>query len=242
MWVARIHAGGTCTQLKADKGAEKSCRSRRRRRGQRRGKPRSRGRHPPPIGPTPTLNSKQPHDRVIVKHLRACDHWLDREKQFGELFSQSQLYRLMVADQRRDSYGRRMLVRFTVTNRVWFRSWQSRWTKLRNRIKPQVFRDVACIGPSFRYWLEQRLRILIDFGEPVPPLSADSSLRGMLEDLSLTSRYGPPAPGNPSRAAARKPSCRVCKDLGSEIGIGYPKGCRFCYKKTLKSGRRHTRR
>jgi len=177
-----------------------------------------------------------------MKHLRACDHWLAREEQFGKLFSQSQLYRLMVERQRRDSFGRRMLVRFTVVNRVWFRAWQSRWATLRNRIKPQVFRDVACIGPTFRYWLEQRLRILIDFGEPVPPFSADNSLRGMLEDLSLRSRYGVPATGKKPLAATPKPSCRVCKDLGREIGIGYPKGCRFCYKKGQKSGRRHTRR
>lgn len=145
------------SRLKAIERAEKSPRKRKRVRGRRCGKERSRGRHPRSKPPPPALKPKEPKDRTIIKHLRACDHWFDRQEQFGELFKESQTYRLSVA-----TSPKRLLLPKLIEP---YRAWKKRWLTLRNRAVICGEGVVWCsrIGPSFSYWLEQRFGIIVVF-------------------------------------------------------------------------------
>jgi len=178
-WTVRVHVTRVRygdLQLKAGKGAEKSC-FKRRSRGQRKGKKRSRGRHPRLNAPIPAQKVDGPKDRTINMHLRACDYWYDVQEKFGSLFCKSKLFRELEGGPHywRDSWG------------VPMDAWQHRWMKLRTKIVPCGEGAVWCsrIGPSFLYWLEQRFGITFK-SEPSQwkERSASHALRGMRQRLS----------------------------------------------------------
>lgn len=180
--VIRISGSGPC-HVKADEGAEKSfSKKRKRRRGQRIGKSRSRGRQPRSYPRNPAPADKQPSNRVIGSHLRACDHWYDRQEQFLELFKGSHLYTECM------KHSKRMFLPLYLES---YRAWRVRWNKLRNRITPYGEGVVWCsrIGPSFSYWLEQRLGIIVSYHSysrpPVEPTTARKTLLDWAETLRI---------------------------------------------------------
>jgi len=219
-WTVGVHVLG-CPRLKASEGAEKSCRKRRRLRGQRRGKMRSRGRHPRSSAPTPARRVNEPKDRTITKHLRACDHWYDREEQFKNLFLQSQLYRLLVS-------GHRELESYRV--------WRGRWKSLHDHVVRFGEGVVWCsrIGPSFSYWLEQRFGIIVDRTEQLRPVVARSVLSDWLEsyrirhDNSLSRRFGNrPHRPPPSVGLSRT---MVPDHAPSQVLVGRRMICTWCQR------------
>jgi hypothetical protein len=155
----RVHVGRfketSDSHLKAHEGVEKSCRnlSRRRRRGQRIGKTRSRVGKTRSSGPIRPKSSNEPKNRWIVKHLRACDNWYDREEKFCTLFRQSQLFRDL--ESRYDYYD-------PAIYDVPMCAWERRWSQLRDHIVPfgEGVEWCSRIGPTFLYWLEQRFGII----------------------------------------------------------------------------------
>jgi hypothetical protein len=160
---------------KASEGAERSCRKRRRKRGQRRGKRRSRVGKTRPDPAAPAQSSKEPKGHTITKHLRACDHWYDRQEQFGKLFKESQLYR----DGSKSCY-------FGFGFEHGYRAWEKRWLVLRNRIVVCGEGVIFCsrIGDSFSYWLEQRFG-LVWKRDPSGYVSADVHLKQWRANLAI---------------------------------------------------------
>jgi len=173
-------------RVKASEGAERSCRKRRRVRGQRKGKSRSRVGKTRPDPALPAQKLKEPKERTILRHLRACDHWYDRQEQFGKLFKESQLYR--------QGQGARY---FGFGWEFGFRVWEKRWLQLHNRIEPCGEGVVFCsrIGESFSYWLEQRFGLVWKHN-PTGYVSADVHLKQWRADLASR------------RAAKRRPRPR----------------------------------
>jgi hypothetical protein len=166
---------------KASEGAEKSSRKRKRRRGQRRGRIRSRGRHPRSNHPSPAPADKEPSVRKIDLHLRACDHWYERQEQLCKLFLSSNLYRDCLPSKRLD-VGKHVLT---------YRSWRLRWQKLRQRIVKCGEGVVWCsrIGPTFSYWLEQRFGIIVvsmdSAGRQRAYMKASNTLSSMEESIRI---------------------------------------------------------
>jgi len=247
--VGVVRTSGSCSSyLKASEGAEKSLRKQKRVRGQRKGKKRSRGRQPRSNSPPPAPVHKEMKERTMMKHLRACDHWYDRQEQFGELFKVSSLYRQSIGPHRI----------YLPESLVLYRSWRLRWQKLRSRILPCGDGVVWCsrIGPSFSYWLEQRFGILIETRSSDMRhralMNASSSLHDMVEDLRIR-QYTPPAPLKRRRAGALYPKKRnavyvephqlysgkrvLCSVCGSPAVSWNNHYCVQSYRRSTRSGR-----
>jgi len=144
--ISRVSRRGCVDRSKAVEGAEKSCRRRRKARGLRRGKLRARGRHPRDPDP-PAPGPENVADRTFARRLRAIDYWYDRVQQFRKLLGQA---RLVFLSPERDG-GR-------------YAAWKTRWEALSSRIRPFGEEVVWCsrIGPSFDYYLEQQLGIIVN--------------------------------------------------------------------------------
>jgi hypothetical protein len=142
MWTVRVHVvslgSRDGSQLKADKGAEKSSPSGKAERIYARGKSKPRG----------APEGEEPKIRTIMKHLRCLDHWYGRQEQLRKLFLQSQLYQQLKHGQPRGE----------VSWTSW-KVWRDRWKSLHDRVTLSC-RDESRIGPTFTYWLEQRFGII----------------------------------------------------------------------------------
>jgi len=148
------------SRSKADKGAERSCPSRRRRRGLRRGKCRSRGRQPrEPLPHAP--RSKSVSGRAITRVCRQMDFWHGRVSQLVNLASK--------ADRGILSTDRKFDRRINEEHR----RWENRWLTLFDRI-PRGIREATGIGSSYSFFIAQHFKI--DYA-PV------SDLREMLDHL-----------------------------------------------------------
>lgn len=241
--------GNHPSRAKASEGAEKSSRKRKRVRGQRSGKLRSRGRQPRSSSPTPAPGDKEMKVRTMNKHLRACDHWYERQEQFGKLFQVTSLYR-----QAKRSNNRIILPDSGVS----YRSWRLLWQTLRSRILPCGDGVVWCsrIGPSFSYWLEQRFGILIvvkkSTGDHSLQQNSLRTLLGMEEDRSIRQDFTP-APLNRRRAGVLFPKKKtiplvephqltinkrvVCSHCGSPCVSWNNHRCVQAFRKSTRSGR-----
>lgn len=226
-WTVRVHVvrfGATDdSHLKANEGAERSCSKKRRIRGQRIGKERSRGRQPRSNLLHPTPESKEPKDRKMNMHLRACDHWYDRQEQFGELFKQSRLSRELLGN-REFSWDV-------------YRVWKTRWKSLHDRIRPYGEGVSWCsrIGPSFSYWLEQRFGIVIDRHRTML-VSARSTLVSMHESIRIRNYHLiPRATGNRSLAPRFLFRCAFCprRAWTSDMRVGR---CPHCSRPAVGMG------
>jgi hypothetical protein len=213
MWVVRIHVGrfGSTTDahLKADKGAEKSCRKRRRVRGKRIGKSRkrpasvrSRVRHTRMPQKDPAPIPKESKERRMNRRMSAIDFFYGRVDQFDQLISQGSVMR---------RFGGSGRTRFspivyhelrTESDQEWYRNWRSRWERLHRHILRFGEEVIWCsrIGPSFSYHMEQRFRLVFKFSANHRPITANFGLQDMLLEVGLR------AQDRRREAAKRRPS------------------------------------
>lgn len=187
------------SRLKASEGAEKSFRCgrsrsrRKRQRGQRKGKRRSRGRHPRSNSLLTDHRVERPTERNINRHLRAFDYWEARIDSFGKWIDRKGKKGLvestLVTNPRAASYGRHI----TEPGRM-YSVWLLRWRALSCRVIQhggKVIRD-HLLGPTFSYFLEKRLRIVLNSSRlSISEIDARSVLVGMLQEieLSVSPRY-----------------------------------------------------
>jgi len=192
----------TSTRLKANEGAERSCPSRRRVRGQRIGKRRSRGRQPRSNSPHPTRSLEEPSNRVMNKHLRACDHFYDRQEEFGKFFMQSRLHKMM-----------KVGISLSTDSKESFCLWRTRWFKLRKAILPFGEGVVWCsrIGPTFLYWLEQRFGIVVNWRNG-PSVSARRTINDWMDSIRIRNdNYHRRTIGNRSLVPRFILTCAFCR-------------------------------
>lgn len=196
--------GRGCTYVKADEGAEKSCRIRRKGRGLRRGSRRARGGKPPRTV-TPALKPKVAKNRSIVRHVRAFDFWEGRSMLFGKLIDRSGL--------KRHSFPR------GAAERKQYLVWKHRWQALSCRIFPsgRLMRDTL-ICPSFPFYLDQRYGI-----RPPQVASPAATLSLLAEGLRKIDDPITPAGNKPRRPHVFTLTCQWCGTAWS-----YPTKSGFC--------------
>lgn len=225
MWTVRVHVSRfratTGSQLKADKGAEKSCRSRRRLRGQRKGKRRSRGCQPRRTATIPTLKVKEPTDRQMTRRLRTIDHFDARVKEFDKLLDRSTVMGVLGL-RGRGRWSPLKVVEFGhFESLAWYQGWRARWRALHGHIKPFGEEVLWCsgIGPSFAYHMEQRFRLVFKWGDS-PPFTARVGLQDMQVELSVRE-------SNKRREIGKRSLSRL-NPQGLIISGGCNRACRSC--------------
>jgi len=182
MWTVRVHAkkvwSTSGSHLKASEGAEKSFRKRRRRRGQRVGKRRSRGRHPrEPSHSARPVN--EPSNRRINSFLRASDHFYERVCQFEKLMKQSKFVRHWQGSRSLPMQPER------------YSLWKARWGKLRAHISTYGEHVLVStgIGPSFAFFLEQRLGFLLHPRDLWSGVTAYRVLQDVAQRLEIRANF-----------------------------------------------------
>jgi len=159
-WIGETTVGVVNTRLrlsrnqlhvKADEGAEKSCRCRRRKRGLRKGKCRSRGRQPRELR-LPPPQSKEPTERTMNRLVRQIDFWASRVDQFSDLISKADKRKLELAT------SRCLDDKYESTDLRVYKTWEVRYGKLLRRI-PEGLRGATGIGACFSFYLANRFGI-----------------------------------------------------------------------------------
>lgn len=202
-WTVRVHvcrvtARGQAYE-KADKGAEKSLRSRRRRkRGLRHGKCRSReGKSRRTI--THAAPVVQTTDRRLKHHIRMVVHWTKRESEFRARMTASKKLVYLVDEGKPGSK---------------YRKWKTLWRALALRV-PRFQRRMI-FGSSFAGYLEERLGLRLEQREKV------GGFGDLLDHLRVTvclptGRFdhvpSGPSLAPPSALPSPNPLCFVCRAL-----------------------------
>jgi hypothetical protein len=236
-WIGSVTVGVMNTSVrtnarenrsKAKEGAEKSCRLRRRWRGQRKGKQRSRGRHPRSRAPIPTQPAKERSERTMMRHLRACDHWWERQEEMGKLFQKSKLYSDL-----RSSRGEN----FSDES---YAKWRCTWQKLRSHIIRfgEGVEWCSRIGPSFSYWLEQRFGIIVR-RYTNNPVHAAATLRDWSDRIRIRNdNFKFRTIGNRSLVPRFIFVCAFCKGGRTWTGASRLGRCPHCSRPAIGAGGR----
>lgn len=224
-------------QLKAGKGAERSCqdgvvqvhRARRSSRGQRRGKRRARGCHPREPPPS-ARRSKEPSVRKIDRHLRAVDWAWERVGKFEKLMRQSKFVRHWVGSWSYPMQPERYSI------------WKLRWSKLRKQIlaKGEIVASSSGIGPTFSYFLEQRLRLNLHPRDLTNPVSARSVLLDMASALEIRTNFTSIRNRPDTRPHLYTITCDWCRtSWGASLRAARCPDCtRLCSSRVKRGGRR----
>lgn len=228
-------------------GAEKSCRTRRRKRGLRKGHRRSRDSLSRRSVPSRQPNPKSPNARK-VNHIGRKFIWAART---NNKFSKA---------------CGRVLKHPYPCYRGWWRVWKTFevwWQRLAERARLCNIPYQAAFGATwdgqFGYFRtginwpseddKRKARLLASetLGELAwglrarmsasPPRQSTSEGKRPLTDVQTLVKTGPvDSVGNTLRTEPVV-VCRHCKGLGTQPGIGYPRGCRFCYRAPRRGNR-----
>jgi len=227
VWVCRrdVEVPPMDEYAKASKGAEKSCRTRRRKRGLRKGKSRSRGCHPRRSSPNRQTLAKPPSSRK-VNHI-------------GRKF----IWAVVASNKFRSACKKFRKTPLWVRSKNGLSWWDSRerWTRFSTRATEIGVPYQAAFHKTF--WDYIRIEVDDDPGDGFACL-----LAGLPRKEELDPDYRPTA--DPSRRVGGSKAavdsvgnsiyvppavvCKHCRGLGTVPGLGYPNGCRFCYRRPTK--------